>query len=224
MGKLLHTLSSLLGLAFVTVLLSGCVTNGGATKTPRPSVDRLVMYRAIPNEPPGDYWIGRRFYKEQLGFWGYIRRPQQPWDQAKLIMMNENEKFAFDREQGKIGMDDNYEYKFYGHITPTKIYEPSTNDWYDEFQLQGYEIRDTNPPSIFGNGFTNIRTRNVISKPERVDINQWQDPETAYYSGPGTSTYVPPTYTPPVMPPPATPAAVESMAPPATTISPAPAM
>lgn len=217
MGKLSRTLLHLLGLALLISLLSGCATTG-ASRATRPTVERLVMYRAIANEPPGDYWIGRRFFKEQLGFWGYIRRPGQPWHKAKLIMMNENAKFAHDREQGKIGIDDNYEYKLYGRISPIRIYEPATNNWYEEFLLQGYEIRDTNPPSIFGNNFTNIKTQNVITKPEVVNINQWQDPVTAYYTGSNPPS-VGGAYTPPMMRP-ATPAA-ESAQPPMTTISPA---
>jgi hypothetical protein len=127
-------------------------------------------------------------------------------------MMNENDKFAFDREQGKIGIDDNYEYKLYGSLSSGKpIYEPATNSMYNEFRLKSYEVRATTPPSIFSNNYTNIRTRNVIDKPEIVDITKWQDAPTSYYSSGAGVTAPIGTYAPPVMP--AAPAAPVEVAP-----------
>jgi len=32
----------------------------------------------IGNEPGGNYFIGRRYYKENFYYWGYIRQPRQP--------------------------------------------------------------------------------------------------------------------------------------------------
>ena len=46
----------------------------------------------IQAEPPGDYFIGRRYYKQDYQFWGYVRRPGQPWSTAQLVMFNEKEK------------------------------------------------------------------------------------------------------------------------------------
>lgn len=166
--------------AMLMLALTGCET----TRTPsteRPTADRLEMYRAIAFEPPGDYYIGRRHFKENLGFWGYVRRPGQPWHQAQLVMMNENQKFAYDREQGTIGMDDNYEYKLFGRVGE-KVYEPATNSWYPEFHLVGYELRDSNPPSIFGNNFNNLKTRNEIRKPEVVNPDAWPSQPIQPYS------------------------------------------
>jgi len=43
---------------------------------------RLEMAQNIAGEPAGDYFIGRRYYKSDYKFWGYIRRPGQPWSTA----------------------------------------------------------------------------------------------------------------------------------------------
>jgi hypothetical protein len=50
---------------------------------------RLEMAQNIAAEPTGDYYIGRRYYKSDYKFWGYIRRPGQPWSTAELVMLNE---------------------------------------------------------------------------------------------------------------------------------------
>jgi len=36
---------------------------------------RLEMAQHIAAEPAGDYYIGRRYYKPDYKFWGYVRRP-----------------------------------------------------------------------------------------------------------------------------------------------------
>jgi len=107
------------------------------------------MTESIRNEPPGDYFIGRRYYKQDYKFWGYLRRPGEPWNTAKLVMMNEQQKLAPDRQMGKIGSDNSYEYTIYGHYSGDTVYEPASNAFYPEFILTGYEVRSVSPPSIF---------------------------------------------------------------------------
>src|SRR5215216_5423158 len=68
---------------------------------------RIQMAQRIALEPPGDYYIGRRYYKPDYKFWGYIRKAGQPWSTAELVMLNEKEKLAPDRERLEIGSDNN---------------------------------------------------------------------------------------------------------------------
>jgi hypothetical protein len=103
----------------------------------------------VANEPPGDYYIGRRYYKPVYKFWGYVRRPGQPWSTAQLVMLNEKQKLAPDRQIEKFGSDNNYEYKLYGDFSGDKVYEPASNGIYPEFVLKNYELISTNPPPIF---------------------------------------------------------------------------
>ena len=83
---------------------------------------KIAMAQSIQAEPLGDYFIGRRYYKPDFKFWGYVRRPGQPWSTAQLVMLNEKQKIAPDREQLKFGSDDNYEYKLYGDFSGDKVY------------------------------------------------------------------------------------------------------
>src|SRR4029453_6059738 len=109
----------------------------------------LEMSQTIAAEPAGDYFMGRRYYKSDYKFWGSTRRPGHPWSTAELVMLNEKQKLAPDRERVDIGSDNNYEYKLYGYFSGDKVYEPASNGIYPEFVLKGYELISVNPPPIF---------------------------------------------------------------------------
>lgn len=131
---------------------------------------RAAVAQSIASEPPGDYFIGRRYYKPDFKFWGYVRRPGQPWSTAQLVMMNEKQKLAPDRQALSFGSDNNYEYKLIGGFSGEKVYEPASNTIYPEFVLKSYELISTTPPPIFksqvsGSGQAAI-TRFTIEKPE----------------------------------------------------------
>ncbi len=117
-------------------ILAGCATMGGGDPP-------------VSSEPPGDYYIGRRVYQEDFKFWGYVRSPGQPWKTAKLVMLNEQQKLAPDRAIDKIGSDNNYEYKLYGHFSSDTVYEPASNRFYPEFVLTGYDLVSTTRSPIF---------------------------------------------------------------------------
>jgi hypothetical protein len=149
---------SLLALA---VVISGCET----MEIKERKSSRLALEEAIRSEPPGDYFIGRRYYKQDYKFWGWVRSPGQPWSTAKLVMMNEQTKLAPDREQGKLGSDNNTEYKLIGDLSTQPVYEPASNNFYPEFTLKGYEVRSVAPASIFKVPGATDPTRRIIAHP-----------------------------------------------------------
>jgi len=104
---------------------------------------------AIAAEAPGDYFIGRRYYKKDYKMWGWVRKPGQPWKTAQLVMLNENTKLAPDRAAGTLGVDNNTEYRLQGFFTGGKVYEPASNGFYPEFVLTGIEVRSSTPPMIY---------------------------------------------------------------------------
>jgi hypothetical protein len=126
---------------------------------------RIAMMDNIRAEPPGDYYIGRRYYKQDYKFWGFIRQPGQPWSTAKLVMLNEQQKLAPDRAANQIGNDNNYEYKLYGRFSGETVYEPSSNGFYPEFVLTGYELRAVSPAPIFHTAEATDPARRVIGSP-----------------------------------------------------------
>src|SRR5207249_6906413 len=131
---------------FATALLffAGCQTEPSGIQNAK-----IAMAQRIAAEPAGDYYIGRRYFKPDFKFWGYVRRPNQPWGTAQLVMLNEKQKLAPDRAALKFGSDNNYEYKLYGNFSGDKVYEPASNRVYPEFVLKNYELISTNPPPIF---------------------------------------------------------------------------
>jgi hypothetical protein len=131
---------------------------------------RIEMTQHIAAEQPGDYYIGRRYYKPDYKFWGYVRRPGQPWSTGQLVMLNEKEKLAPDREKLEFGSDNNYEYKLSGYFSGDTVYEPASNGFYPEFILKGYELISTNPPPIFKSQIhgspSETDLRYTVEKPE----------------------------------------------------------
>ncbi len=87
------------------------------------------MAQRIQAEAPGDYFIGRRYFKEGFHFWGYIRPAGQPWSTAQLVVLNENQKLGPGREQLRIGSDNNYEYRLRGYFSGDKVYELVSNSF-----------------------------------------------------------------------------------------------
>ena len=135
-----------LQLALAAVLMAGCASHShqGIQQT-----NTAAAAAAVASEAPGDYYIGRRYYKPQYKFWGYIRRPGQPWSTAQLAMVNEHQKLAPDRAANNLGSDNGHEYKLFGTFSPDKVYEPASNGFYPEFILRDYQLVSTNPPPIF---------------------------------------------------------------------------
>ncbi len=132
----------------LATLFTGCAT----TNLPSASQEaRNRMLEEIANDPPGNYFIARRYYKQDYKFWGYVRKPGEPWSTAQMVVLNENKKLAPDRENGSLGSDNGYEYRLYGYFSGDKVYEPASNGFYPEFVLTGYELKSTDPAPIFSN-------------------------------------------------------------------------
>lgn len=100
----------------------------------------------IHAEPAGNYFIGRRFHLKGTRLWGYLRRPREPWNRARLVMMNESVKRQPDRlpelnENGpSYGYDHNYEYRIQGRYSGGEVYDPNSNLVVPEFVLTGYSL------------------------------------------------------------------------------------
>jgi hypothetical protein len=125
---------------------------------------RVDAAQKIAAEPPGDYFIGHRYFKGSVfKFWGYVRKPGQPWSTARLVVLNEKEKLAPDREKLSFGSDNNYEYKLYGSFSGQTVYEPASNGFYPEFVLKRYELISTNPAPIFKSQYSD-RARAAIGR------------------------------------------------------------
>jgi len=149
----------------VVLLVAGCQTEPTASQSAK-----TQMAARIAAEPPGDYYIGRRYFKPDFKFWGYIRKPNQPWSAAQLVMLNEKQKLAPDRAALKFGSDNNYEYKLTGYFSGDKVYEPASNRLYPEFVVKSFDVISTNPPPIFKSQMSGkadaAQTRYVIEKPD----------------------------------------------------------
>jgi hypothetical protein len=151
-----------LPIALAAILsLGGCVTPEMKQK----KAARQIMEDAIRQEAPGNYFVGRRYYKKDYKFWGYVRKPGEQWNTAKLVMLNEQSKLAPDRELGTLGSDNNSEYKLYGEFSGQTVYEPASNGFYPEFNLKAYELRSVAPANIFKEAGAIDPARRIIATP-----------------------------------------------------------
>jgi len=146
-------------LAALTFMLQSCSTasgGSGAYGSPNMGGPRVEVRAAeIASEPTGNFYYGRRYFVKKTRFWGYLRKPRQSADTAKLVIFNESKKRNPDRlpETGppgeRYGFDQNYEYKIYGYYTGDKVYEVNSNQILPEFMLTGYELVNRNPGWLF---------------------------------------------------------------------------
>ncbi|MFD2256200.1 hypothetical protein ACFSSA_05905 [Luteolibacter algae] len=110
---------------------------------------------AIASEPTGDFFYGRRYYVKKTRFWGYLRKPRQSANSAKLVLFKEDRKKAPDRlsESGpassSYGFDNNYEYRIYGNYTGEEGYDPNSNQFLPIFRITDYKLVDRNPGWLF---------------------------------------------------------------------------
>jgi hypothetical protein len=136
----------ILTFGFLAAILAGCQTTA---PDPEVAARKAAIAAAIAAEKPGNYFVGRRFFKNDYKMWGWVRKPGQPWNTAQLVMLNEQRKLAPDRAEGKLGIDNNFEYHLQGFFSGDKVYEPASNKFYPEFVLTGYTLMDRTPPFIF---------------------------------------------------------------------------
>ena len=116
----------------------------------------LATRRAeIAQEQPGDYYIGRRYHVPTTRFWGYLRRPGEGWDKARLVIMDESAPRTPDRgveapvSGATFGKDNNVEYILHGSFVGRDCYEPNSDQVLQLFHLTGYEVRNRQPGFLF---------------------------------------------------------------------------
>lgn len=156
------------GLAIALVFAaSGCqsLDGGGGTRGRVNSASRQALVARIAAEPKGAYFVGRRYYKVDYKFWGWVRKSGESWSNAKMVLMNEQFNYVPDRQAGKLGSDNDYEYKLIGNFSGDTVYEPASNGFYPEFVLKGYELISATPGPIYQQSGATDPARRVIAKP-----------------------------------------------------------
>ena len=157
--KIFRFVGALLLLPF----FAGCASTIGPTPS-QTAKARAAMLEEIKAEPQGAYFVGRRYFKTEYKFWGFVRPSGHPWSEAKLVMLNENQKLAPDRSSTILGTDNNFEYKLHGYFSGDTVYEPASNGMYPEFVLKGYELRTTTPAPIYREAGATDPERRIIAR------------------------------------------------------------
>ena len=88
----------------------------------------------------GSYWIGQRTVVEDYCGWGWMRKENEGWNQARWIAIEHDPHtcpvpHAF---LPRPGDDKDYLYKIYGEFAPYRAYEPQADVWVDVFKIKGF--------------------------------------------------------------------------------------
>lgn len=143
--------------ALVLALIPSCSTTGGGTSR-NAALQIAMREQQIAAEPPGDYWVARRFYIERTHLWGYLRRPGQIWDKSKLVVLSERycrqpDRYPENENAAQhYGFDHNHEYRFWGDFSGRRVYDPNSNLILPEFNLRRYELVNPSPGWLFKPG------------------------------------------------------------------------
>jgi hypothetical protein len=148
-----HRILMLWGALLLGTTLVSCQSTGGGGGA-FGGVERARAAQ-IAQEPRGPWYVGRRYYTMGTRFWGYLRKPGQPWDGAEIVIINEKQMRQPDRlpEYNPSGLqhgyDHNAEYRMWGYFTGERVYDPNSNFILPEFMLQKYELVTRNPGYLF---------------------------------------------------------------------------
>ncbi len=145
----LHRLFFFLLFAGSLLLLPSCESTGGGAIV-------AARNQAILAEPPGDYWIGRRYFVHKVRFWGYVRRPGQLWEKSQLVLMDESRLKTPDRVKEAPtdgspahGFDHNFEYRLTGQLTGRKVYDPNADMELPLFAPGSFQVINRTPGFLF---------------------------------------------------------------------------
>ncbi|MFK7851166.1 MAG: hypothetical protein AB8D78_09330 [Akkermansiaceae bacterium] len=145
-----------LAISSLCVFLCQCASSSGGSNFGPPNMGGPTQEERnmkIATEQTGNFFYGRRYYVKKTRFWGYLRKPRQSANSAKLVIFKEDRKKNPDRlpENGSpaYGFDNNYEYKIRGNYTGEEAYDPNSNQFLPVFMLTGYEVVDRNPGWLF---------------------------------------------------------------------------
>jgi hypothetical protein len=143
----------LLLLVSLLPVLNYCeTTDGGGDNGP----GLQMRNAAIKAEPRGDWYIGRRYFTNKVRYWGYLRKPGELWDTAKLVVMDENrgvrtpDRLPEEPASGNAhGYDHNYEYRIWGGFTGRTVYDPNSDRELPEFAAKKFEVIPEHPGFLF---------------------------------------------------------------------------
>jgi hypothetical protein len=107
-------------------------------------------------------WTGRRWHVHTPGascwFWGYVKRPGESWQGARLVIMDErNGVLLPDRAPAAPGppfhgYDHNFEYEIRGRFTGQRAYDPNSDLELPLFSATGFRLMSRNPGPLPGVG------------------------------------------------------------------------
>ncbi len=115
------------------------------------------------------HFVGARYFEKKSGGWGWIKKPEESWKQARWVAILESpRKFHVPHRQLKNSEQDHeFQYKLLGSFADYQIYDPVRDELLDVFVIEGYESlgaqksidRKPGPPGRFTSKKSGAYTR-----------------------------------------------------------------
>jgi|GEM_PF-4774084 len=132
----------------------------------RPTIIAVLLFFIgfLPSVPAhGDEtYTGRRWFVRIPGhtcyFWGYLKKPRQPWSAARLVILDERagilapDRAAAAGQTPVMGADHNFEYTIKGSFTGRSAYDPNSDLVLPVFAARRFTLVNANPGPLPGVG------------------------------------------------------------------------
>ncbi|MES2307538.1 MAG: hypothetical protein V4507_01650 [Verrucomicrobiota bacterium] len=125
--------------------------------------------QSVPIPAGTPYFLGARYYDKKAGGWGWVKKPDENWKQARWVAIKETpHKFHTPhRSLPNAEADHEFQYKLLGYFADYQVYDPIRDELLDVFVIQGYESlglqksieRKPGPPSRFTSKKSGAYTR-----------------------------------------------------------------
>jgi hypothetical protein len=110
---------------------------------PKPEVPPEPKFgiQSVPIAEGTPYFLGARYYDKKAGGWGWIKKPDEHWKQAKWVAIKETPRqfHVPHRSLKNAEADHEFQYKLLGDFADYQIYDPVRDELLDVFVIQGFE-------------------------------------------------------------------------------------
>ena len=123
------------------------------------------------------HFIGHRYFKAKSGAWGWVKRPEETWAQARWVAIKETPRqyTVPDRGMENPEADHDFEYRLLGRFAGYGVYDPHWDEVVDVFIIEGYESLGEVAPLEIKPGAAAQGSRNPVYSSAAQSFSQQED-------------------------------------------------
>ncbi len=123
------------------------------------------------------HFIGHRYFKAKSGAWGWVKRPEETWEQARWVAIKETPRqyTVPDRGMENPEADHDFEYRLLGRFAGYGVYDPHWDEVVDVFVIEGYESLGETAPLEMKPGAAEQGSRDPVYSKGAQSFSQQED-------------------------------------------------